>query len=144
MALSDATIQQMLIDECVTTSDAGVLTKVTNLMPNWWDFYSGKKQELRYWYARRALLMFLQAQARYWIDTKTGPDSVSSNQFFKNASSMLDYADKQITRLDPYVAIVTMGSIKARGSLPDTLHEQLDLLTKMLPLLDADRPDGTF
>lgn len=131
--LSPAQAQQMLIDECVTTSDSDVLATVTRLIPNWWAFYSDKKFELNYWYARRALCMFLKAQARFFIDTQTGPDKVSNNQFFKNADSMLNDANKEIAILDPYRGVPTLGSINAKGmahGLPDTLREQFQIFER--------------
>lgn len=126
MPLNQQQQQQMLIDELVLFEDEGtVATKVNSLMPSWWQFYDNKKVKLQYWYVRRSLLMFLQAQARYFVDTQNGPDRVSNNQFFKNATVMLEYADKQIAILDPTRGIAKLSQANVRGTLPDSLQEEL-------------------
>lgn len=131
MPLTMAQQQQMLIDELVLFEDGGaVATKVDTLMPSWWQFYSNKKPSLQYWYVRRSLLMFLQGQARFFVDTQTGPDRVANNQFFKNATVMLDYTEKQLTILDPKRGLPTLGQANVKGTLPDSLMEALEYFSR--------------
>lgn len=126
--LTEAQTQQMLIDELVLTDDAAILSRINSLVPSWFTYYGSKSAELQYWYVRRSLLMFIQAQYRFFVDTTTGPDKIAANQVFKNATLMLNFADDNINKLDTTRGVAMLGSIDVKGSLPDSLEEVLNEL----------------
>jgi len=150
MALTDSMTQQMLIDECIMTGDTRIYDTATRLMPYWWEFYSDKRQELRYWYVRRSLLMYLCGKARVFIDTQSGPDKVSASQVFAQTQKLLDMTQKECIRLDPASGAPSLKVLKVRTKLPDILEEELQLLERdltplfnpLIPVLLGDETGG--
>ena len=128
MILTDNQLQNLLINECVLSSDKQTEDVAVLLLPTWISMYAKKTTEQKYWYVRRSLLMFMLASCRRLIDITVGPDKVAVSQIFRQTERMLSDCQKQIDIVDPYAHAPILGQIIPKGVLPDAFEEYESIL----------------